>query len=164
MRHVSSVMPIMLRPTKECVLAWEALGTARWAPRAHALRYARERRAAAVHATSFNRKLNYKSWETPNKRSAQRWVMTQPTQRKPGGITHTPSERARYVPPVKKRPMKSNNLMNAQHRILVSSVACTLTALASVATPGVDDPEAAPPAPAPAPATSTLDTTVGGMN
>ena len=151
-------MPIMLRPTKECVLAWEALGTARWTPRAHALRYARERRAAAVHATSFNRKLNYKLWETPNKRSAQRWVMTQPTQRKPGGITHTPSERAQYVPPVKKCPMKRNNLMNAQHRIMVSAVACTLAALASAATP------APPPAPAPAPDTSKLDTTVSGMN
>ena len=84
--------------------------------------------------------------------------MTQPTQRKPGGIAHTPSERAQYVPPVKKRPMKRNNLMNAQHRILVSAVACTLAALASAATP------APPPAPAPAPDTSKLDTTVSGMN
>ena len=84
-------------------------------------------------------------------------------------------ERAQYVPPVKKRPMKRNNLMSAQHRILVSALACTLAALASAATSGVDDPEAAapasiaaqpapPPAPAPAPHTSTLDTTVGGMN
>ena len=63
--------------------------------------------------------------------------------------------------------------MSAQHRILVSAVACTLVALASAATPGVDNPEAATPAsvaaqpalpPAPAPATSTLNTTVGGMN